>query len=93
MEQLRRVVFERDGFRCQHLLPAHILDEDGAKVAEFWEPCLASVTWENGHLAHITSRGAGGHDTPENCLTKCADCHAIREHRYGKSGIKPVPKK
>lgn len=42
-------------------------------------------------LAHVISRGAGGPDTLENTLTKCAKCHG-KEHTEGRLG-KPCPKK
>jgi 5-methylcytosine-specific restriction endonuclease McrA len=92
MEALRREVFSRDLYQCQHMLPAHIVWE-GEVVGEFWEKCLKSVTWESGHLAHIVPRSKGGKDTAENTVCKCAECHLVREHSYGKSGKPPVPKK
>jgi hypothetical protein len=86
MSDLRLFVFMRDRGRCQHVLRR---DEFGDPVAI----CGKETPWESGHLAHIVSRGAGGPDTPENTCWKCADCHLVREHTYGPSGVKPVPKK
>lgn len=42
--------------------------------------CGKYVSWYNGHLTHIKSRGAGGDDSMENCLWKCPDCHIRIEH-------------
>jgi len=86
MEALRREVFERDGDRCQHILNRY-------PFFPFVVRCLKSITWDTGHLAHIISRGRGGKDVPENCLTKCAEHHMITEHCYGPSGQKPCPPK
>jgi len=89
MEQLRREVFARDGYRCQHLLTSLGIHEG----VEWFVKCLRPVTWESGHLAHIVSRGRGGKDEASNLLTKCPDCHIGIEHSYGKSGVKPCPVK
>ncbi len=89
MGALRRAVFERDGYLCQHVTGEYVDLEGDPHVRQCYEP----VTWKTGHLAHITSRGAGGHDTLENCTTKCAFHHAVVEHTYGKSGVKPCPPK
>jgi len=45
------------------------------------------------HMAHGKSVGASGDDSPDNCSTKCIRCHIGKEHAYGKSGVKPCPKK
>jgi 5-methylcytosine-specific restriction endonuclease McrA len=74
LEDLRRHCFARDGFRCQH----HI-----AQCGPFYQPCRKLVTWESGHMAYIKSRGAGGGDTLDNVITKCAECHIGREHTKG----------
>lgn len=79
MTALRREVFERDEYRCQHIF----------KAGEFEMTCKEPVTWESGHLAHVISRARGGDDSLENCVTKCEHCHMVKEHR----GNKPVPKK
>jgi hypothetical protein len=50
--------------------------ECGMKVSDNlpdWHPRKA-------HLAHITSRGAGGQDTLWNSRTKCLSCHLPLEH-------------
>lgn len=49
----------------------------------FCQSCGAWVSWEEGHMAHIKSRGAGGGDTLENTAWKCPHCHIIREHTKG----------
>lgn len=87
MEAMRREVFERDGYRCQHRIYLSLMD------GEMWKTCLNPVTWENGHLAHIIPRSLGGKDEESNCVCKCAFCHIRIEHSYGPSGVKPVPKK
>ena len=74
MARLRAQRFEMDGYRCQHIR----LPNTQASYK-----CLRRVTWENGHLAHVKSRGAGGGDTIENTVTKCAGCHLVREHVLG----------
>ncbi len=94
MKKLREDVFARDGFRCQHLLLHHgrqIVIPGGAPI-DIYYPCHKPVTWETGHLCHIVSRGAGGHDTAENTYCGCADCH-LQFHSYGPSGRKPCPSK
>lgn len=89
MESLRREVFERDGYRCQH----EVRHSD-AKIGAVWSvKCLLPVTWESGHLAHVISRGRGGKDEASNCVCKCQNCHIGIEHSYGPSGVKPVPQK
>ena len=40
-------------------------------------------------LSHIKSRGAGGGDTMENCVTRCRECHQ-KSHN---AGGKPCPAK
>jgi hypothetical protein len=66
IEQLRRQVFERDGYRCT----AGVLDELDD------ERCDWPVTWSTGHLHHITPRGKRGDDSAGNVLTVCQSCHA-----------------
>lgn len=73
MTKLRTEVFERDGYRCQHII-GHTL------VHGRPHPCGKLVTWDSGHLAHVISRGRGGPDTAENCVTKCPHCHLVLEH-------------
>ena len=89
MESLRREAFDRDGYRCQHVLVCAEMNFEELKPIL----CLRPITWETGHLAHIISRGAGGKDELSNVLTKCPFHHMVAEHSYGPSGIKPVPKK
>ncbi len=33
-----------------------------------------------GHVCHIKSVGAGGHDILSNVLWKCFSCHIVKEH-------------
>ena len=80
MTQLRLDVFERDTYRCQHILSQDSEFIPGVGIAIYYNRCLKSVTWESGHLAHKIGRGRGGSDTMENCLTKCAHCHLVLEH-------------
>ena len=51
--------------------------------------CRRWISWMDGHMAHIVSRGRGGSDTLENCVWKCPACHLVKEH----AGGKPCPKK
>ena len=46
--------------------------------------CKQSVTWDNGDMAHIVSRGAGGSDVLSNVKTMTHLCH-MREHTEGKN--------
>jgi hypothetical protein len=78
MEALRRECFERDGYRCQHLINLRGNMAICAKTV-VWERGF----WDSGHMAHIKSRGAGGGDTLDNVVTKCAFCHIVREHSKG----------
>ena len=82
MTKLRMQRFGMDDFRCQHVT-SHGLA---------FVKCMAQVTWLTGHLAHIKSRGAGGHDTIENTYTCCAE-HHMTFHRNGPSIEKPCKKK
>lgn len=86
MEALRREVFERDGYQCQHM---KVIGIDW-KLGKLYRMCRALVTWETGHLAHIISRGRGGKDEASNLLTKCPHCHIVKEHHEGNGG-KIVP--
>jgi 5-methylcytosine-specific restriction endonuclease McrA len=83
MDQLRRECFERDGYRCQMIF---YVTNMGVALT-----CGKPVTWETGHMAHIGAKRRHG-DSLENVRTLCAECHHI-EHSYGKSGVKPCPKK
>lgn len=68
IEQLRRQVFERDGYRCTG-------EVDG-------ERCGRRVMWEGtfaGQMHHIIPRGKRGDDSLSNCVTLCPGCHA-KEH-------------
>lgn len=89
LEQLRRDCFERDGYQCRHIvfdmnveLSLYELFGIGPDVQRTMR-CGIPVTWESGHMAHIKSRGAGGIDTLDNVVTKCAHCHLIKEHTLG----------
>jgi 5-methylcytosine-specific restriction endonuclease McrA len=77
---LRMDCFERDEYRCQHMVSYGGLLQ---------MPCGRRVTWESGHMCHRTSRGAGGSDALDNVFTGCAECH-MRSHN---AGGKPVPAK
>jgi 5-methylcytosine-specific restriction endonuclease McrA len=88
MEQLRRECFERDGYRCQGYQTLRFESLGGIELPVI---CNTPVTWESGHMAHIGAKRRHG-DSLENVRTLCAECH-IKEHSYGKSGIKPCPKK
>lgn len=99
MASLRAQVFERDGYRCQHIIGWEDWPCEQSRVLESHPVrCFKLVVWErglwnSGHLAHIVSRGRGGADTVENCTTKCGSCHIGIEHSYGPSGVKPCKKK
>lgn len=89
LEALRRACFERDGYRCQAITYPEIGGMRGLR-------CLRRVTWDGymkGHMAHIISRARGGKDELSNVLTKCFDCHMVKEHSYGPSGVPPCPDK
>ena len=77
----RAQVFERDGYRCQHVKRV------GSEIYHCWN----RVTWETGHLAHIQVKRMGG-DTLANTFASCADCHR-KYHAYGPSLTKPCPRK
>jgi hypothetical protein len=70
IEQLRRQVFERDGYRCT----GEVVDEvDG--IIYHGERCDRPVAWDSGHMHHIQSRGKRGDDSLSNCVTVCDRCH------------------
>lgn len=46
--------------------------------------CGEAVSWQSGHMSHIKSKGAGGHDRIDNVTTKCRNCHLNLEHSQGK---------
>ena len=82
MAVLRAQVFERDGYRCQHVpWPRTFPDMR----------CMRRVTWEKGQLAHIKVKRMGG-DTPENTYC-CCELHHRIYHAYGPSMTKPCKKK
>lgn len=78
LTKLREEVFDRDGYRCQHI----------------WlgMRCLRLLTWNTAHMAHIRNKRMWG-DSLDNCTTKCAEHHLVNEHSYGPSGEKPCKKK
>lgn len=69
--------------RAYTLLRMEVYKRDGRCCVD----CHKFLQFEEAHLCHIISKGAGGSDTPENTQIKCADCH-IKEHgpRWGPSG-------
>jgi hypothetical protein len=89
IEQLRREVFERDGYRCTGVRqwPCPECGGNGCEDCEGdgYIPvrCDVPVTWETGHMHHIRRRGHGksglGDDSPQNCITHCELCHR-KEH-------------
>lgn len=87
LEKLRRECFERDSYRCQHILGLGYSVTSSPMVFE--TRCGRRITWESGHMCHRKSRGAGGSDTLDNVFTGCAECH-MRSHN---AGGKPVPAK
>jgi len=50
------------------------------------EPCVAcGAITENGNcLHHLTTRGAGGGDEPENLMPLCFNCHEEIHRSIGK---------
>lgn len=84
LEKLRRDCFERDSYRCQHVIRTPICDLKGYTTGmSMLDKCANFVSWESGHMAHIIARSLGGADSLENIITKCADCHLRREHTMG----------
>lgn len=88
LTQLRREVFERDGYLCQHVTGEYVDLEGDSRIRR----CYIYLTWETAHMAHIRNKRMWG-DSLENCTTKCAEHHLVNEHSYGPSGIKPCPSK
>lgn len=87
-DDLRLQCFERDGYKCQHMVVVAV----DWKLGKLYKKCEASVTWESGHMAHIRNKRMWGDDI-SNVITKCARCHIGIEHSYGPSGVKPCPPK
>jgi 5-methylcytosine-specific restriction endonuclease McrA len=56
------------------VLWASILARDG------WR-CQCCGSSYNLHVHHVTPRGRGGDDAPENLITLCADCHSALHAR------------
>jgi hypothetical protein len=74
LESLRRECFERDEYRCQHIL----------KLGRKKVKCLRVVRWEqghedSGHMAHIGNKRMYG-DVISNVVAKCPNCHLVLEH-------------
>lgn len=74
-EVIRRYVFARDEYKCQHVIPN-------------LGKCLKPVVWDrdfpnSGHAAHIIAKSLGGPFTADNLILKCPDCHIRREHTMG----------
>ena len=88
LTQLRRDVFERDGYTCQHVQGI----EETMRGYDREVICGKVLTWQSAHMAHIRNKRMWG-DSPENCTTKCAEHHLVNEHAYGPSGVKPCPAK
>jgi len=66
LQRLRLAVFERDGYRCAGAVNG--------------ERCNKPVTWANGHMHHVISKGKlGPGDVMSNLITLCWSCHA-KEH-------------
>ncbi len=51
-----------------------IRDRNAIKAArrDFCEYCYR---WGKGEVHHIKSKGAGGHDVPDNLIHLCHECH------------------
>jgi len=45
-----------------------------------WVPFEGPSVFEQGHVSHIKSRGAGGSDILSNVNWKCYNCHIVKEH-------------
>lgn len=71
MQEVRRIVWERDGRRCVKCKTPLLLEDDAGR----W--------WLVMQAAHIISKARGGQFTPENLLCKCANCHIGKEHMQG----------
>ena len=40
------------------------------------------------HVHHLKSKGSGGHDTPENLMSLCKDCHsAVHNGQISKQSL------
>jgi len=63
MATLRFAAYERSGGECEcWRIPGQT-------------PCRRKVTWNNGHLHHVTPRGAGGSDVYGNVAYIAPACH------------------
>ncbi len=54
--------------------PRRIVDRKAIAAARK-EYCEYCGRWGKGQIHHIKSRGSGGHDTPENLIHLCVECH------------------
>jgi len=65
--ELRKALHKRARGHCESCCKyAPLLDEDG----QF-------DVFRCGHVSHIKSKGAGGDDSPENCLWECFYCNVL----------------
>lgn len=78
MMLLREKVYSRDDGKCVDC-------KQGVYFFD-WEAPVKELIME---LSHVRSRGAGGGDTLENCVTRCRECHQKSHNCNGK----PVPSK
>lgn len=83
MTERRREVFERDGYRCQHVSVRLVLNGDGGLLhglRKEGQRCLKPLTWETAHMCHVIPRWKGRDDRLRNLITKCDYCHLLKEH-------------
>lgn len=66
-------------------LRAACFDRDGFR-------CVDCGSIRDLQMAHIRGKRRHG-DSLSNVRTKCFECHIVKEHQYGPTGLKPVPAK